>query len=258
MIHLEKSGPIARLTLDRPEKHNAFDEETIESLIGHLEDVAVDPTLRVLLLRATGASFCAGGDIAWMQRMARFSMEENRRDAGRLARLMHLLFTLPMPSIALVQGPAYGGGLGLVACCDFALAAPEARFCLSEVRIGLIPSVIAPYLLRALGPRLAQRLALSAEIFSAEQALAWQLIQAIHPKAELEVAASTLAEQLLANGPEAMRAAKKLLAELDPIDERERAMTVERIAAQRASREGQEGLAAFLEKRPPHWRRDVR
>lgn len=255
MLDLEKMDRIACLTLNRPEKHNAFDDAVIASLIAALEDIAADPTIHVVQLAARGKSFCAGGDLHWMKRMAGFSLAENLADARQLGRLMHLLFTLPQPVIGLVQGAAYGGGLGLAACCDLVLATPEARFSLSEVKIGLIPAVISPYVVHALGARRARRLSITAEVFSAQEAQQWGLVDSIHPLEELSKAGEEWATKLLQNAPGAMRDAKKLLRTLSgrPIDETVREESAQGIAERRASAEAQEGLSAFFDKRKPNW-----
>ncbi len=243
------------LTLNRPRLHNAFDDALIAELTAVLKRLAIDPAVRVVCLAAAGKSFSAGADLAWMRRMADYRYEENVTDAMALAELMTTLDTLPKPTLALVQGAAYGGGVGLVAACDMVLATPEARFCLSEVKLGLIPAVISPYVVRAIGARAARRYFLSAEIFGAEQACRLGLVHQVVPAFRLQSEADHLIRQLLANGPQAMAEAKKLVRDVAgrPIDEALIADTAGRIATIRAGDEGKEGLAAFLEKRRPGW-----
>ncbi len=227
----------ATLTLDRPERHNAFDDRLVAELTAALERLGEDRRIRAVFLAAAGPSFSAGADLGWMRRTAGYSGEENLRDATALASLMRALHRLPQPTVALVQGAAYGGGVGLVACCDFALATRRARFCLSEVRLGLVPAVISPYVVAAIGPREARRWALTAEVFDAEEARRVGLVQEV------------LADE------EALAGAKDLLRRVAgaPLDDALLAETAARIAAVRASPEGREGLSAFLEKRTPSW-----
>ncbi|TYO98596.1 methylglutaconyl-CoA hydratase [Geothermobacter ehrlichii] len=245
----------ATLTLNRPKLHNAFDDALIAEMTTALRRLAIDPAVRVVCLAAAGKSFSAGADLAWMRRMADYTYEENVADAMALAELMTTLDTLPKPTIALVQGAAYGGGVGLVAACDMVLATPEARFCLSEVKLGLIPAVISPYVVRAIGSRAARRYFVSAELFDADEACRLGLVHRIVPAFRLQSEADHLVRQLLKNGPQAMAAAKKLVRDVAdrPIDEALIAETAARIAATRAGDEGREGLAAFLEKRRPSW-----
>ncbi len=247
---------VATLTLNRPDKHNAFDDSLIAALIQQLAQLAEQPNLRVLLLRANGKSFSAGADLNWMRRMADYTTEQNHADALQLAKLMQCLHDFPAPTIAVVQGAAFGGGVGLVACCDMALASADARFSLSEVRLGLIPAVISPYVVRAIGVRAAQRYFLTAERFSAAEALRLGLIHELAAsEALLEKRLAAIVNHLLLGGPQALHAAKQLIASvseqaLDPALITE---TAKRISHLRASAEGREGLNAFLEKRTPNW-----
>ena len=249
---------LATVTLNRPEKHNAFNEEGIAELTEALDDIGRDQTLRALILRANGENFSAGADLAWMRRMADNTREENIRDANALAELLHKLDALPLPVIARVQGAALGGGCGLVACCDIALAADNASFAFSEVKIGLIPATISPYVTRAIGAKQARRYFQTAERFDARRALALGLVSEVMEEAHLDGALEDLVETLLGNSGAAMRAAKQLLPEVagQPVTPALRRLTSERIAEARASEEGKEGLAAFLERRRPAWRRD--
>ncbi|GAB3258433.1 enoyl-CoA hydratase/isomerase family protein [Chitinimonas naiadis] len=246
---------VATITLNRPDRHNAFDDGLIAELTTELEKLAADSAVRVLILAAAGKSFSAGADLGWMKRMASNTEEANLDDARALAKLMHVLDTFPKPTIAAVQGPAYGGGVGLVACCDMAFAAPETMFSLSEVKLGLIPAVISPYVIRKIGNSQARRYFLSAERFTSDTALRIGLVHDITPQDEVLPLATSWAAQLLNNGPEAMLEAKRLVAEVSnrPICNELNEFCAQRIAKQRVSQEGQEGLTAFLEKRPPNW-----
>jgi methylglutaconyl-CoA hydratase len=246
---------VATLTMNRPERHNAFDDQVIAELTAALEGLNADAAVRVVVLAATGKSFSAGADLGWMQRMASYSEAENLADAENLARLMHTLDTLSKPTVAAVQGPAYGGGVGLVACCDMVFAAPEAQFALTEVKLGLIPAVISPYVVRKIGPSHARRYFLSAERFSAEVAQRIGLVHELAPQSEVLPLAQSWAAQLRQNGPQSMAAAKRLVADVAdrPICEAVRSDCARRIAAQRVSPEGREGVGAFLEKRKPAW-----
>ncbi|ABB33504.1 enoyl-CoA hydratase/isomerase [Geobacter metallireducens GS-15] len=246
---------VATLTMNRPELHNAFDDLLIAALTAELRRLEADDSVRVVILAASGRSFSAGADLSWMRRMADYTREENLTDAQVLAELMRTLATLKKPTIAQVQGAAFGGGVGLVACCDVAIASRRATFCLSEVKLGLIPAVISPYVVEALGPRAARRYFQSAEIFDAAEARGLGLVHEVTTEEELPAAVERLAATLLLNGPRAMAAAKELVARVasGPIDEAMIRDTAERIADTRASAEGKEGLSAFLEKRKPRW-----
>lgn len=255
----DKRG-IATLTLDRQHKHNAFDDGVIGELRHAFRALREDESVRVVVLRGAGKHFSAGGDIASMQRMADYDYGHNLQDAEQLAGMLQDLYSLPMPTIAVVQGAAYGGAVGLVSCCDMAVASERARFALSEVRIGLIPATIGPYVVRAIGARAASRYMLSGEVIDSDTALRLGLVSEICGHGELEERAAALIDELLAGGPEAQRAAKDLIrsvagTELTPqlIED-----TCARIAHIRVSEEGQEGLSAFLEKRAPAWRQTTR
>lgn len=246
---------VATLTLNRPDRHNAFDDALIGQLIATLTRLGAAPEVRVVVLASSGASFSAGADLGWMRRMAGHSQAENEADAAEMARLMQVLDRLPKPTVALVQGAAYGGGVGLVACCDIAIGTPAARFCLSEVKLGLTPATISPYVIAAIGARQARRLFLTAEVFGAELAHSIGLLHQLVPEGGLAEAGEALVATLLRNAPGAQAAAKDLvfLAEARPTDAALSAETSRRIAERRASPEGREGIAAFLAKRPPAW-----
>ncbi|RUO49708.1 enoyl-CoA hydratase-related protein [Pseudidiomarina donghaiensis] len=253
-ITLSVADHVAWLTLNRPEVHNAFDDRMIAELLDALAAVRNNNQVRVLVLRSEGKNFSAGADLGWMRSMAAKNYDENIADAAELSRLMQELDELPQPTIALVQGAAFGGAVGLAACCDIALATPASSFCLSEVKIGLIPAVISPYVMRAMGTRQARRYMLTAERFNAEEALR---IGLVHDIAEdLKQAAQPLIEALINNSPAAVAAAKSLAMAVDqqPLNANTRQLTIERIAEIRVSAEGQEGLSAFLEKRAPNWK----
>ncbi|KEA63407.1 Methylglutaconyl-CoA hydratase [Marinobacterium lacunae] len=246
----------AWLTLNRPEVHNAFDDTMIAQIIDALETTDKDASVRALVLRANGKNFSAGADLGWMKRMAQNSHEQNLEDARQLARLMERLNNLSKPTLALVQGAAYGGAVGLAACCDIVIARNDARFCLSEVKIGLIPAVISPYVVRAIGERQARRYFVTAEAFDATAAKGFGLVHELaNDDAQLESIAQTLIGQLRRNSPQGIAEAKKLIHAVSqkPIDQNVIDDTARRIADIRVSAEGQEGLSAFLNKRQPNW-----
>ncbi len=246
---------VTTLTLDNPARHNAFDDILINTLTTKLEQIGADPKTRMLVLASTGRSFSAGADLGWMARMASYSEAENIADAARLAGLMRTLDRLAKPTLAIVQGNAYGGGVGLVACCDVVLAADTAKFCLSEVKLGLIPAAISPYVINAIGARQARRYFTTAEVFTAQRAQQIGLVHEVSPPAQLEAARDGLISALLAGSPQAQAAAKSLvfLCEGRTVDDALTEETARRIAAQRATPDGREGVAAFLERRTPIW-----
>jgi methylglutaconyl-CoA hydratase len=250
-----REGAVARLRLNRPDLHNAFDAMVIAALTGALEAVAADDSVRVVVLEGEGASFSAGADLNWMRGMAAASEAANRDDSLALARLMRTLDELPKPTIARVHGAAFGGGVGLVACCDIAIAAPEAKFGLTESKLGLLPAVISPYVIEAIGPRQARRWFATAEIFAADPALQIGLVHQVVPAAELDQAVQRQVELLLKAGPVASATAKSLIRRVAGERDRDRldADNAALIAGLRVSAEGQEGLGAFLEKRKPRW-----
>jgi len=247
---------IATITLDRPDKHNAFDDVLIGELDRAIEQTANDAAVRAVVLAANGKSFSAGADLNWMRRMADYSDDENFEDAMQLAHMLERLDALRKPTIARVQGHTFGGGVGLVACCDIAVAADAARFCLSEVRLGLMPSIISPFVVRAIGAREARRYFQTAERFDAVEACRIGLVHRTVPAAELDEAVAQIIDHLLQGGPEAQAATKDFIAlnDASPINKELLRDAARRIANLRASEEGREGLSAFLEKRPPKWR----
>ncbi|MGK2905017.1 MAG: enoyl-CoA hydratase/isomerase family protein [Desulfuromonadales bacterium] len=246
---------LATVTMNRPELHNAFDDLMIKALTSAFRRLNDDPQVRVVLLAASGKSFSAGADLNWMRRMADYTREENLADSVALAGLMRTLYGLSKPTIALVQGAAYGGGVGLVACCDIALATDRATFCLSEVKLGLIPAVISPYVMEAIGSRAARRYFLTAERFDAVEAQHLGLVHELVAVADLRARGESLAALLIQNGPLALSAVKSLVADLTrmPVDDAMIAATAVRIADIRSSDEGKDGVGAFLQKRPPAW-----
>ncbi len=254
LTHIDDLGR-ATITLNRPEMHNAFDDVLLATLLGVLKRLDADPDVRVVILAANGRSFSAGADLNWMRRMADYSFEENLADAMDLAEMIKTLANLTKPTIALVQGPAFGGGVGLVAACDLAISTNRATFCLSEVKLGLIPAVISPYVVAAIGGRATRRYFLTAERFDATEAYRLGLIHHLVADDELQQSVDKLSRVLLQNGPAAMAAVKALVAEVayGYLDDDLIADTAERIAEMRASEEGREGLSAFLEKRKPAW-----
>ena len=251
------SRGVATLTLNRPEKHNAFDDALIAELTRKLVQLNNDDRTRIVILTGAGKSFSAGADLNWMRSMAKFSEDENIEDALKLAELMDVLNTLRKPTIARVNGAVYGGGVGLVACCDIAIAADTAKFALSEVKLGLVPSVISPYVIAAVGEHQARRYFLTAEAFDAEQAQKIGLIHEAVPAAKLDEAIGKEVNLLLKAGPKALTACKELIAANTAASvSTRRALkqkTAQLIAQLRVSEEGQEGLSAFLEKRSPKW-----
>lgn len=253
-----RDGPVARLRLDRPELHNAFDAALIAALTGALEQLAADADVRVVVLEGSGRSFSAGADLNWMRGMAAAGEAENREDALALARLMRTLDELPKPTIARVHGAAFGGGIGLVACCDIAIGVPEAKFGLTESRLGLLPAVISPYVVAAIGARQARRWFASGEIFDAARAEQIGLLHEVVEADALDAAVQRQVALLLKAGPVATAQAKTLVRAVLPHVDRDAldAATADLIAALRISPEGQEGLSAFLDKRTPSWALD--
>jgi len=249
------SNGVATITFDRPALHNAIDEAVIAEFKAGLRRVAEDPAARVVVIAGNGKSFCAGADLNWMKRMATTRFEDNHRDALALAQMLQTLYTLPKPTIARVHGAAYAGGLGLIAACDIALAAQDAEFCVAEVKIGLAPATIGPYLVRAIGERQARRYFLSAEVFNAAEAYRIGLVHEIVPAAELDASINQLLGFLVRGGPKAQGATKELIRAVAdaPITPDLLSDTATRIASLRASDEGMAGLQAFFERKPALW-----
>lgn len=254
---VDKKDGVARVTLNRPDVRNAFDDALIASLTKAFDELNRDATVKVVILAGNGPAFCAGADLNWMKRMAGYSYDENLRDAGALADMLATLDGLDKPTIARVHGPAFAGGTGLVAACDIAVGTPEAKFCFSEAKLGLSPATISPYVMRAIGARAASRYFLTAEVFDAAEALRIGMLSALVPAAELDATIDGLARHLLDGGAEALARIKDLIRQVAgrPIDDTLKSDTARRIAEIRVSTEGKEGIAAFLEKRKPSWKR---
>jgi methylglutaconyl-CoA hydratase len=255
MLNVDIRDGVARVTLDRPDVRNAFDEAVIRKLTQAFHEIAADSGIRVVVLAGNGTAFCAGADLNWMKRMAKYGHDENLADARALAGMLAALDRLPQPTIARVHGPAFAGGTGLVAACDMAIGTPEAKFCFSEAKLGLSPATISPYVLRAIGERAARRYFLSAEVFDAEEALRIGMLSVLVPAAELDAAIEGLLQHLLAGGPQAHAKIKNLIRAVagKPIDEALMTDTAQRIAEIRVSPEGREGIASFLDKRRASW-----
>lgn len=255
MLNVEAKGGVARVTLNRPEVRNAFDDALIGELTRTFHNLEKDQTVRVVVLAGNGSAFCAGADLNWMKRMAAYSYEQNLADARALAQMLSTLDRMPKPTIARVHGAAFAGGTGLVAACDIAVGTPEAKFCLSEAKLGLSPATISPYVIRAMGERQARRYFLTAEVFGAEEAHRIGMLSALVPASELDSAVENLVKNLLAGGPQAHARIKELIGAVAnrPVDDALIADTAKRIAEIRVSPEGKEGIASFLEKRKPSW-----
>ncbi len=254
-LAIERDGAVATIWMNRPEVFNAFNEELIADLTDACLALDNNPAVRVVVLAGRGKHFSAGADLNWMRRAANASEADNLQDARRFARMLRTLSGLSKPTLARVQGGALGGGTGLAAACDMAVASSDAVFSTSEVKFGIIPSVISPYVLRAIGARHALRYFQSGERISAERALVIGLVGEVAAPEQLDAAVAALVQTLLAGAPSAQRAAKELIAAVHgrPIDDTTMEQTARRIAAQRATPEGRDGVAAFLDKRPPVW-----
>lgn len=257
MIDFHIKNAVAYVTLNRPEVHNAFNDILIQELGKIFRHIDNEPSVRVMVLGAVGKTFSAGADLQWMQKVARFSEQENTEDALGLAQMMANLHALGKPTIVKIQGAAYGGGVGLIAACDIAVASHSAIFCLSEVKLGVIPAVISPYVLKAIGERQASRYFLTAETFDAKTAQQIGLIHSVVQPNDLDLEIEKIIQSLLQGAPLAQREAKKLIRDIShqPIDTVLIRNTAERIARLRISVEGQEGISAFLKKLPPSWQK---
>lgn len=252
-ITIYQADHTAHITLNRPNTHNAFNALMIEELTTTLRKIGSDRSVRVLVLSAAGKSFSAGADLNWMSEMAHFSEEENIQDAEKLASLFETLNELSIPTIAAVHGYTFGGGVGLVACCDIVVANNQSVFGLTEVKLGLSPAVISPYVIAAIGARAARQYFLTGESFSAETALQLGLVSKLTDEPPLDEAL-LIADQIQNNAPRALKATKQLIKNIDiHTPQQHKKMTTELIASLRCSAEGQEGMSAFLAKRPPNW-----
>lgn len=254
-LSITQSGAVARITLTQPEIRNAFSDDVIAELTAAFQDVGARPDVRAVVLAAEGPAFCAGANLNWMRRMADYTRDENLADAGKLAEMLRVIYTCPQPTIARVQGDVYAGGMGLVAACDMAVSVDTAGFCLSEVKLGLIPATISPYVIRAMGARAAHRYFLTAERFDAAEALRIGFVHAVVGADQLDAKVDELLKALTSASPNAVRACKQLVQNVAEreIDASLIAATVEGIADIRASGEGREGVQSFLQKRKPGW-----
>ena len=246
---------VATVTLNTPEKHNAFDDDIIKQLTEVFTNISKRNDISIMILASNGKSFSAGADLGWMKRMASYSYEDNLQDANALAQMLKALNFLPQTTIAKIQGAAFGGAVGLASCCDIVIASTKASFCLSEVKLGLIPATISPYVVDAIGLKASRRYFQTAERFFSDKAQQLGLVDEVVNPDELTTSVDTMVATLLANGCQARRQAKKLSQDVafQPINEALLKDTSERIAAIRVSDEGQEGLTAFFEKRSPNW-----
>ena len=250
----EHVGPVFHVRLNRPDVRNAFDEEVIASLTAAAREAASNSAVRAVVLSGRGKTFCAGADLAWMSKAIAYTREENRRDAEDLARMLETLDTLPVPLIGRVHGAALGGGAGLVAVCDIAIAASNATFGFTETKLGIIPAVISPYVLQKIGPSAARELFVTAARFNAKRARRIGLVHKIVPESALDGAIEDCLQEILTSAPGAIAAAKALIKEVDGRPSADViGLTTTRIAEQRVSAEGQEGMRAFLQKRKPTW-----
>jgi methylglutaconyl-CoA hydratase len=256
VLDVKTTAGVARVMLDRPEVRNAFDDALIATLTSVLRELDADEAVRAVVLGGNGPAFCAGGDLNWMKRMSGYTYEQNLADARGLAGMLRTLDRMAKPTIARVHGPAYAGGIGLVAACDIAVGVPEAKFCLSEAKIGLSPATISPYVVRVMGERMARRYFLSAEVFDGTEAHRVGLLSHLSPSENLDGEIDEILKNLLQGGPQAMAKIKDLIRRVStgPVDDAMIEDTATRIAEIRATPEGKEGVASFLEKRKPSWR----
>ena len=255
MLEVTRQGGVARVTLNRPELRNAFDDALIASLTKTFREIGKDASVRVMVLAGNGPAFCAGADLNWMKRMAGYSYDQNLADAQALADMLAALDRMPKPTIARVHGPVFAGGTGLVAACDIAVGTPEAKMCLSEAKLGLSPATISPYVIRAMGERMARRYFLTAEVFDAAEAYRLGMLSMLVETGRLDSAIDSLLQHLLAGGPESHAKIKALIRDVAGRrpDDALAAETAKRIAEIRGSPEGKEGIAAFLQKRKASW-----
>jgi methylglutaconyl-CoA hydratase len=254
-LSITQTGAVARITLTQPEVRNAFSDEVIAEITAAFTEVGARPDVRVVVLAAEGPAFCAGANLNWMRRMADYTRAENIDDAGKLAEMLRVIYECPKPTIARVQGDVYAGGMGLVAACDMAVSVDTAGYCLSEVKLGLIPATISPYVIRAMGARAAHRYFLTAERFDAAEALRTGFVHAVVAPDQLDAKVDELARAITVASPDAVRACKKLVQDVAERDINAQliATTVEGIADIRASEQGREGVQSFLQKRKPGW-----
>ena len=254
-LDVQRSGPLARVYLNRPDVRNAFNEQVIAELTDTFSQLALEPELRAIVLGGHGKAFCAGADLSWMRSMADFTWEQNRTDAQALADMLWAVYKCPVPIVGRLQGDCYAGGVGLAAVCDVVVAVNSMNFCLSEARLGLLPATISPYVIRAMGAQAARRYFITAERFSAAQAQATGLVHELCSVSALDTKVDEIVAALVANGPLATRACKALVQDVAglQITDDLRGETARRIADVRVSSEGKEGIQSFLQKRPPTW-----
>ncbi|MFM9436812.1 methylglutaconyl-CoA hydratase [Janthinobacterium sp. CG_23.3] len=254
-LKLSIEDKVATVTLDRPDVRNAFNEQSIAELTLAFDGLGRNDSVRAIVLAANGPAFCAGADLNWMKKMAGYSHAENHADALQLARMLRTIYLCPQPVVAKVQGDCYAGGMGLVAACDIVITAEESNFCLSEVKLGLIPATISPYVIKAMGENAARRYFLTAERFSAREAQRIGFAHEVVPADTLDAKTAELVKALVSNSPNAVRQAKALVRDVagKPVTQELLADTAERIAHIRASEQGREGVQSFLEKRKPNW-----
>ena len=254
-LKIDVADLIGSITLNRPNVRNAFNDEVIAEITQAFIELGSREDIRCIVLAGEGSAFCAGADLNWMRRMADFSREENLADAGKLSEMLRVIYECPKPTVARVQGDVVAGGMGLVACCDVAVSVESAGYCLSEVKLGLIPATISPYVIRALGERAAHRYFLTAERFSAQEALRLGFVHEIVSADQLDAKVSEITQALVKNSPNAVKVCKKLVQDVagQEISQPLIAKTVQGIADIRASEQGREGVSAFLEKRKPSW-----
>ncbi|MFT3858517.1 MAG: enoyl-CoA hydratase/isomerase family protein [Aquabacterium sp.] len=257
-LEIRHEGHVSHVTLNRPALRNAFDAETIFELTQAFRDITTMPHVRAVVLGAHGTAFSAGADLNWMRAMADYTWADNHTDAARLANMLWTIASCPVPVVARVQGDCYGGGVGLVACCDVVVASEEAGFCFSEARLGLIPATISPYVIHAIGERAARRYFVTAERFDARHAQLIGLVHEVCAAGALDETTDQVVHSIVRNGPVAVRACKELVKDIGklPIGPDLRDLTARRIADVRASDEGREGLRAFLTRTPPAWQMD--
>ncbi len=248
---------VCQITLNRPKVKNALDDKMINELQLHLSSLTDDPKLRVLILSGSGDSFCTGADLNWMKKSVNFSREENIEDAKTFGNMLETLDKIPRPTIAKINGHSFGGGLGILSSCDFSIASRNSKFCFSEVKLGMIPAMISPYVIRSIGKKASKRLFLTGEIFDSEYAYLINLIDKVVDESNLEKEVSNLVDLLLKGAPEAQGSIKELVSLVSdkPINSVMTLLTSEKIAEKRISAEGQEGMAAFFEKRAPYWQK---
>jgi methylglutaconyl-CoA hydratase len=256
-IVVSREGPVMHITLNRPRVHNAFNEVMVRELHQIFADASREERMRVVVLTGKGKSFCAGADLNWMRKVKDYSFQDNLEESKQLAELMYAIYSLPLPTIARVNGAAIGGGAGLVAACDLVIAAQTAKFSLSEVKLGLVPAVISPYVIRRIGETACREFFLTGERLTAEKALRFGLVNEVVPPEKLDRAVQERVGQLLTSGPRALNTCKEILRKVPGMSFQEaKAYTAEIIASLRVSQEGQEGMSAFLEKRKPSWSGD--